>query len=691
MFRTLFDKIRHIIITLRISILLIFVTLFIAAILTIIILNYGYSSRTLVSTSVNLIQTISNSVFNKLDDEFTRAEQDNQFAAAMIERGLIDARNLDEMTSYTHLLANQFDIINQIYFADEMENVINARRESDNTITSEVINHSITPPIQKIIYRDQQGNVINTKITNDVSFDPRTRFWYIKAKKFQKQFWTDVYQYHGLPFLGVTVARPVYIKSNEFAGVIAIDIRLDWISKYLAQQHISKNGTIYVVSQKGLLIGYPNLYTNKPFTALVDIHSLPESWVVKSFDIYKSTKKSSFSFQDNGKTYLAAFNSFAEDPESYGDPWIVGVVAPENDFIGKLKLDNIIDASIGVLILILGLLIVSILVNYVINPIKKLVKQTEKIRRFELDEDEYIQSRIKEVFMLSNAIHTMRIGLRSFKKYVPSGLVRQLINTGEDVHVGGTKKTLTVLFSDIENFTQMAESVNPNDLMEIMNEYFEELSKIIIREKGTIDKYIGDSIMAFWGAPSPVEAPTHHAARVALECEKRLDTLNTIWKNQNKSILNTRFGIHIGEAVVGNIGSSERINYTAVGDVINIASRLQEVNKTYGTRIMVSEPVYQIIKNDFILRKVDCIALKGKSISLNIYELLAENKNELSFDIDAYVACFEEAFAAYSNNNWDQAEILFKKCLEYYPKDTVAKIFIHRCNKLKYNHQKFSQ
>lgn len=681
MFRSFFEKIRHILITLRISILSIFVTLFVAAILTLIIFNYYHSSKTLVSTSVNLIQSISKFVFEKLNDEFTAAEQKNQFAANMIQKGLINTHNLDEMTAYTLLFANQFDIINQIYWGDEFGNVVNARREANDTITSEIINRSIKPPIRKFIYRDKQGDVINTVASTDFSYDPRARFWYEKAKRVQKQFWTDVYQYQNLQYLGVTVATPVFIKPQGFVGVIAIDVRLDWISKYLAQQKISKNGIIFVVTQKGKLIGYPDLYVNKVFTELADIHSLPLAWVSKSFDIYKSTKKSSFSFRYQGQTYIAAFNSFAEVPENYQDPWIVGVVAPENDFIGKLKLNNIIDAGIGILILILGLFIVSTLITYVINPIKKLVHQTERIKRFDLDETEYVHSRIKEVFMLSNAINTMRIGLRSFKKYVPAGLVKQLIRTGEDVRIGGTKKTLTVLFSDIENFTHMAESINPNELMEIMNEYFEELSKIIIREEGTIDKYIGDSIMAFWGAPTPVKHPAHHAARVALECEKRLDVLNAIWKQQNKSILNTRFGIHIGEAIVGNIGSSERINYTAVGDVINIASRLQGVNKVYGTRIMVSETVYQEIKNDFVLRKIDCITLKGKSIRLNIYELLAENKNELPFDFDEYTKCFDEAFAAYENKNWDEAEALFKLCLKYYPNDTVAKVFIHRCHK----------
>ncbi|MHB1949381.1 MAG: adenylate/guanylate cyclase domain-containing protein [Gammaproteobacteria bacterium] len=679
MFHSLKEKIRHILITLRVSILSIFVTFFVIAILTLIIINYYNSSHTLVSTSINLIQKISQSVFNKLNDEFTTVEQDDKFAAEMIQNNIVNPHNINQMIYYTFSLADQFDIINQVYWGDQTGNIINAHRESNNSITSEIINRTIQKPITTYIYRNNQGKIIRTSLSYNLIHDPRNRLWYKNAINYKNMIWTDIYKFEELPYLGVTVATPVFLDSGKFTGVIAIDVRLDWISNFISKFHISRNGIIYVVAKSGELVAYPNLYVNREFTTLTDIHSVTPAWVARSFDLFKKAKKSSFSFRYEGQNYLAAFNSFAENPQYYADPWIVGVVAPENDFIGKLKLNSLINALIGILVLVVGLLLVSTLITYVINPIKRLVAQTEKIRRFELDDEEHIDSRIKEVYMLSSAINAMRIGLKSFKKYIPAGLVRQLIKTGEDIRIGGTRRELTVLFSDIKGFTNIAERINPDELMETMNEYFEELSQIITREKGTIDKYIGDSIMAFWGAPAIVEDPVHHAAKVALLCERRLDELNELWRSQNKDILFTRFGIHIGEAIVGNIGSSERINYTAIGDVINIASRLEQANKIYGTRIMVSESVYEIIKNDFILRKVDKIALKGKSISFNIYELLAKTKQELKFDFDAYCHYFNMAFDAYLNKDWYRAKTLFEISLKTFPDDTLARVFIQRC------------
>jgi adenylate cyclase len=280
---------------------------------------------------------------------------------------------------------------------------------------------------------------------------------------------------------------------------------------------------------------------------------------------------------------------------------------------------------------------------------------------------------------LSQAIHSMKKGLQSFQRYVPAVLVRQLIETGNDVSIGGSKKKLAILFSDITNFTSIVEKEKPTQVMVQVCEYLNELSNIILQERGTIDKYIGDSIMAFWGAPLDEADPCRLAARAAVRCIKRLEVLNTKWRNEGKVQYPTRIGIHWGEAIVGNMGSSERLNYTAIGDAINFANRLEGINKVYGTNIIVSEAFFKKIQHDFVLRKVDYIVVKGRTSAGFIYELLAENKQDLSFDIDLYRSAFDKGFAAYQNQEWDEAIRCFSECLNIYPQDKVAPIFIDRC------------
>jgi adenylate cyclase len=318
-----------------------------------------------------------------------------------------------------------------------------------------------------------------------------------------------------------------------------------------------------------------------------------------------------------------------------------------------------------------------------VKPIKKLAAETEKIKNFNLDSDIPIKSKIKEVIYLRDAIRSMKIGLKLFQRYIPKVLVRQLIESGEDIRVGGIRKKLVVFFSDIENFTTITEKTEPNQLIIQMSEYFEELTQIIINEKGTLDKYIGDSIMAFWGSPLPVRRPCHHAANTALRCQLKLNELNAIWTKKGNSVLLTRIGIHIGDAIVGNLGSSERLNYTAIGDSINIASRLEEINKNYKTKIIVSDTVYEEIKDQFILRLIDCVVVKGRTQSCHIYELLGNDIQKIEFDLVAYIPLFNQGFLAYKQQRWTDAIIAFTRCLEIYPKDTIAPIFIIRCQHFK--------
>jgi adenylate cyclase len=315
----------------------------------------------------------------------------------------------------------------------------------------------------------------------------------------------------------------------------------------------------------------------------------------------------------------------------------------------------------------------------VVRPLKKITADIVRIKNFDLSGDLRVNSRIKEISYIADALTSMKKGLRTFQRYIPRTLVRQLIETGEDARIGGVKKPLAILFSDIKDFTTIAEQVDPYELTPHICDYFDALSQIIVLNNGTIDKYIGDAIMAFWGAPQHVDEPAIFAARTALRCIARSTELNNQWQMEGKPIFYTRIGIHLGDAIVGNLGSSERINYTAIGDTTNIASRLEGINKFYGTQIIVSDSVYQNIKDHFVLRMIDRVAVKGKQIYTDIYELIAETRDEVSFDLERYMVVFGKGFTAYKNSYWDEAIHHFRKCLEIYPEDTVAQVFINRC------------
>lgn len=199
----------------------------------------------------------------------------------------------------------------------------------------------------------------------------------------------------------------------------------------------------------------------------------------------------------------------------------------------------------------------------------------------------------------------------AFGHYISPDIVKQLSKDPESLSLGGQRRDLTVFFSDIAGFSGISEQLSTEALFKLMNEYLSEMTDILVANNGTLDKYIGDAVMGFYGAPLPLERTAYWACKTALEQQARLKILNQKWSADGIPPILTRIGIHAGEVMVGNIGSKERFNYTAMGDNVNLASRLEGVNKEYGTLICLSaQAAEEAGTNDFIFRKLDLIRVK---------------------------------------------------------------------------------
>ena len=291
---------------------------------------------------------------------------------------------------------------------------------------------------------------------------------------------------------------------------------------------------------------------------------------------------------------------------------------------------------------------------------KTLSTEMNNIKELAIDDgDVSIDSGIKEIDNMVDSFQGMKRGLVNFKKYVPSDLVTQLVRNSQTAEIGGKKQTLTLLFSDIENFTGISEKTKPEDLVNRLYDYFSLFAHTISGNRGTIDKYIGDSIMAFWGAPIAMDIKQHAtlACRSALICQTQGFNLSNAWIREGKPKFRTRFGIHTGEVVVGNMGSDERINYTVLGDNVNLASRLEGINKYYGTEIIISGITHDLVQEDFEFRLLDKITVKGKTKPLYIYELLAE-KGKLDQNILKVYRGYEKGLKFYFEGDWDN-------CIKY--------------------------
>jgi adenylate cyclase len=265
-----------------------------------------------------------------------------------------------------------------------------------------------------------------------------------------------------------------------------------------------------------------------------------------------------------------------------------------------------------------------------------------------------------------------------FQKYVDASVVNQLIENPSLLKLGGEEKEITTIFADIEGFTKMAEKLGPQNTVGLLNTYLSEMTNIIIEEHGTLDKYIGDAIMAFWGAP--LDQPDHalFACSAAIRMQKQLTTLHTKWIHFGKPIVNQRIGVNTGKAVVGNMGAEAKFNYTAVGDAVNLASRLEGVNKEYGTRLLVSDHTYRKVSSKVLAREMDLVVVLGKTEPVRIYELIAMADEVQTDATKQFLDFYHNGMEAYKKRAWKSAIEQFQQALQIRRDDVVSNIYIQR-------------
>jgi class 3 adenylate cyclase len=329
----------------------------------------------------------------------------------------------------------------------------------------------------------------------------------------------------------------------------------------------------------------------------------------------------------------------------------------------------------GAIFLFLGVWLAS----RISQPLALLEQEMSRIQGLNLDGSLVIRSRIKEVMRMRDALESMRSGLRSFKKYVPADLVTELIELHQEAVLGGQRRELSILFSDIADFTTLGERLTPEELVDNLGRYLEKMSQVILAHRGTIDKFIGDAVMAFWGAPHPLPDHAERACRAALEAS-RLELPVTDAAGRPVGVFRTRFGIATGEVIVGNLGHEARLSYTVIGDRVNVASRAEGLNKLYGTSVLITEHTRDLVSGIFVTRPVDLVAVKGKAQGLLMHELLGERSACDTATLELAGHC-ERAFAHYQARAWAEAIAAYDAALALRPDDAAVTMLRARCER----------
>ena len=266
----------------------------------------------------------------------------------------------------------------------------------------------------------------------------------------------------------------------------------------------------------------------------------------------------------------------------------------------------------------------------------------------------------------------------AFSQYLSPTVIDQIVENPDMLQLGGEKREMTPFFSDIQGFSTISEGLTPEELVQLLNEYLTAMCDIVSSYHGTIDKFEGDAIIAFWGAP--LELPDHAtvACHAAIDMQKKNEEMRKTLREQNRPMLYTRIGMSSGPVVVGNMGSADRMDYTMMGDVVNLAARLEGVNKFYQTFTMIPQSTYELAKDDIDTRQLDVIRVVGKKEPISVYEVL-ERKNQTSSEKSGVVEKYLKALKLYEERNFADASKEFEKVLAIDPDDGPSQTYVKRC------------
>ena len=674
-------------ISLRTSILILFATLLLAMCSSIIYVNHLTSIKFFVESAEKLLSSYSEKIEDELEDFLQPPKIYLTSAHDLIVDQVIIPDDSEKFTRFLLRILKNLPNASGIEWGDQNGNLYHVTRDpkNQNTFINQVILKAHKSVIRPL---DNEGKIIGKPITSLIDFDPRLRPWYEKAFKAERLTISDVYAFypfdHKASQLGITFAEPVYNKNKKLRGILAIDVKLNSLASFVTNLTVTPHSQIFVFDNKNNLIAAKSsqIFSGKTLPTIKDIN-IP--WAKAAFAEYEKKKNPIFFYNYNSLFYIGFYDKY-EGFKNSSLETTTAIILPLLDIIGDIVKQLIVSFIIIILVIAAGLIIVFFIANTLSKPMMKLASAARLIKQLDLSptSSQKTPFKIKEMFDMQEAFDSMKQSLKSFIRYVPYTLVKDLITTGDIAHVGGENRYVTFLFSDITGFTALSEKMEPQKLMTYLSEYLENMTSIILAKDGTVDKYIGDAIMAFWNAPLDDKEHAAHACETALLMCECLEKLNQRWQKTDYPTLTIRIGINTGNATIGNVGSEDRLSYTAIGDSVNLTNRVEELNKIYKTKIIVTQHTYKEVKNQFSFRFLDHVKVRGKNISVCVYELLS--KNQPTEELNKYNITLENAYNSYRKGNWEEAENLFRGLTPLYPNDQLANIYIERCHNFQNNH-----
>ena len=480
-------------------------------------------------------------------------------------------------------------------------------------------------------FLDDKASLIEKRDVEYASFDPRQRPWYQAAVQDGAPVSVGPYVTGTLNVPTLTIAAPM---KDDIKVIVGINIHLETVSRLLDAQAISPRARAYIIDSGGDLVAHsdPDIMNR-----IIDIWSRRAGALeatANGFDTSLQTVdrlRQDPAFTNgglarialDGQTHLVQIAPVSVDGLFKGSA--AAIIVPLEDLVAeanRLLLRNLLIAAAFLLAGAVASLALSRMVSRSLN---RLADEARRIGDLDFGEKPVTHSWITEINTLATALAASRHAISQFALYVPREVVRRIVNPEGRAVAKAKRQDVTVLFTDIRDFTTISEQHSPEDVVDTLSAYFELLNTIAERNDGTVVQYLGDSIFVMWNAPVEDVDHAEHGCRCALAMKAAIDELNEENRGNGRPELFTRFGLHTGPAVVGSFGAISRQQYTAMGDTINVASRLEGLNKEYDTSILVSATIRDAVGDCFELRSLGLVQLKGRAEKIDLWELIGES------------------------------------------------------------------
>lgn len=642
------------------------------------LLNWLSSARTVRTFTRDLLDPVAHQVTEQTRDMLDSAASAAEVAAAVI--GDVPAE----------LRPNALDVVGSALLSSERALAyvqlglpdggwVRITRRDDGSLESQrrLVSGPEATASRTIISRRVPGaprTEILERTEVEDTYDPRTRPWYAGARDANGVFLTDAYAHFPDDRIVVTAAVALRAQDGADAGVVAVAITLTDLAEMLARLRVAgrpirgfvldpAQGTLAAagatpIRADGGNVTLPRLADTDP-PVLRALARNPEFQT--TLQTLKPNTTGSIAYVADGARQLAVVRPIAV----HGREWVAGAVVAEDDFLGTVRHDITRSILISLGILALFLAGAALLAKSIAGPLHAIAVETEHLRRFDFSDRPLPHTVFEEIADVNGVFGSLKSGLRGFGKYVPLKLVQELLADGTEPVLGGRSEVLSILFSDIHGFTGFSEEIGVADTAQVLGDYLAGIAGIVTDESGTVDKYIGDGMMAFWNAPRPVADHAERAVIAAIRCRDAIATMPRAER------LRTRFGIHTDRVIVGNFGAPDRFDYTAIGDGVNLAARLERVNNEYGTAVIASDATRRLAGDSIAWRRLDRIAVKGKRLPTEIHEALGL-VGSVPGNILAAATEYEAGLDAYFARDFIRAAEHFDEALRLRPDDTAA-------------------